>query len=488
VVAQHEVTFHQDTQNEQVILAAALVDEPTRKALLQRIVADHFLTPEHRALWAVLKDITRRQLAYDPATVAKLSGGAIDPAYLGQLADARPDVPENLDYHVGEMLWDKAKHTALTGPISALLEALQNPKETPERVRTLATQINQSLRGYEDRRHLLDAEELIRSQMQEIRARIAGHAIYPYGVKGLDFYEAVANQPRRRRIIPGAAPGQVTVVTGTPGVGKSTFTANVILGLARQKRKVLVGAWEMKGGMTLELLAVISLGWSRSALIDPKTAQLKEGFQLDELRLQQLEQRMREITVYVRFMANPFRRRNHDVKSASNEANLDIIEGYIADSGADVFVADLWKRCLAKDKPEDEERALYQQQTMAEELGVHAILVQQQRSKDVEARPDKRPTREGIKGSGTWTEVADTILGIHRPGLWKPMEDNVFEVDILKQRYGKWPLAVEFDWDGDRGTVTNARSIDYETIATGGSAVDRNFVPARSGLTGGKRR
>ena len=79
-------------------------------------------------------------------------------------------------------------------------------------------------------------------------------------------------------------------------------------------------------------------------------------------------------------------------------------------------------------------RLLIRQQAMLNEMGVHGILAQQQRLKDIELRPDKRPTREGIKGSGAWTEVPDNIIGVHRPALWKPVPDNVLEVDILKQR------------------------------------------------------
>jgi hypothetical protein len=176
----------------------------------------------------------------------------------------------------------------------------------------------------------------------------------------------------------------------------------------------------------------------------------------------QLEERMHLIHPWVRFMKNPFRQRG---TKRSNERNLDIMQEQIADSGCEVFIADLWKRCLVQTDPDDEEEALIRQQAMCEEMGVHAILVQQQRLKDIEARPDKRPTREGIKGSGAWVEVADNIIGVHRPALWKPVTDNVLEIDVLKQRYGKWPLAIEFDWDPDRGMVSGGRSVEYEMIA-----------------------
>jgi hypothetical protein len=111
--------------------------------------------------------------------------------------------------------------------------------------------------------------------------------------------------------------------------------------------------------------------------------------------------------------------------------------------------------------------------------------VQQQRLKDIELRPDKRPTREGIKGSGAWTEVPDNIFGVHRPALWKPVPDNVLEIDVLKQRYGKWPLAVEFDWDPDRGQISGGRSVEYDQAAAmgegGSNPIDQKLHAGRGG-------
>jgi replicative DNA helicase len=483
-----ELVFHSDPLNEQVLLAAALLSVDVRKEAVGRHPPDVFLTDEHRSLWSAIREAVHRGLECDPATLAKLSDGAVDVGFVAELLQQRPAVPDlkTLSYHVEQLLWDRQRHVALTGPIAGLLEAIQK-SEGPERVRALARQVGGTFDGWGDRRYLHDPEELVREQIEDVRRRGAGRATYPTGVRGLDFFGLDGAQ---RRIIPGFAPGLVTVVTGTPGSGKSTCTARFCLEQARMRRKVLVGAWEMKGGTTLELIACMSLtakdpselgDWSRTKLTTPADY---PGW-LTEQRVGVLEQRMRDLSRYVRFLANPFRRSSGE--KTSNERNLDLVHGYISDSGAEVFVADLWKRCLAKAAPEDEEEALYRQQAMAEELGVHCILVQQQRLKDIELRPDKRPTREGIKGSGAWTEIADNIFGIHRPALWKSVPDNVLEIDVLKQRYGRWPLAVEFDWDPDRGMISGGIPVEYEQPGRGESTnpIDR-FVrePSKKGGKG----
>lgn len=443
VVGGREMVVPVDPVNERAVLAAAVVDEGARAALLRKVRADHFLVKRHATLWAALERLHRAGVEPSPSALARETGVAVEE--VGVVLDgAAPG--RAADYHVQALLWDKQRTLAAEGPLRDLLEKLRDPRAEPERVRAHARRLAEALSGTGSGRFLFDSRELARSHAAEIRERAAGRRHYPYGIPGLDYTEDGA-----RRLLMGAAPGKVTVVTGLSGSGKSTLAVHLALGLARQRRRVLFGAWEPGEGMTLELAACISLGWSRSAVL---------AGALTEEELQTFEQRMAQIGEWVTFMDNPFFRRDRGEK-ASNERNLDLVEEHIATARADVFIADLWERCLESDKPEDEKRALFRQQAMVKELGAHAILLAQQR-KDVEQRADKRPTREGIKGSGAWFEVADTLLGTHRPALWKKVDDVVLEVPILKQRWGPWPLCVEFAWDADRGALAGGRSVAYE--------------------------
>jgi len=442
-----------DAFNEQVVLAAAMIDDAFRQQAV-RHAPDVFHVAQHRVAWGALREAHKKGLKPDPATLSRLSNGAVDVAYLADVLRERLDVPgeANLRAAVDALLWDHQKHVALTGPVNALLEAMMEGADVA-RVQGLGRAVAASFDGWGARKHLLDPEELVRTQVDDIRRRMGGTHIYPFGLAGLDFYDPAPGQPSssaRRRILPGAAPGRVTMITGSTGSGKSTVAARFVLGLARLKRRTLYGAWEKSGGMTLELLACMSLGWSRAEMMEGK---------LTEEQLAQLAQRMTEISKYVRFMANPFRRTQGE--KLSNARNLDVVHGYIADSGCEVFVADLFERCLVNDEPSEEKAALFRLQAMTEELNIHTIATAQQK-KEVATRPDKHPTEEGIKGSGAWGEIADNTFGVYRQYQWKPVPDNTIEIDILKQRDGKGMLAVEFDWDADRGMISGGRTIEYE--------------------------
>jgi len=170
---------------------------------------------------------------------------------------------------------------------------------------------------------------------------------------------------------------------------------------------------------------------------------------------------MEKMRPWVTFMDLPFGRERGE--KGSNDRNLDLIHEYIEASGCEVFVADIWNRALPDDMPSEQDQAAYRAQAIAIDTNTHCMLVHQQRLGDVEKRSDPRQTREGMKGAKGIVEVADTIFGSHYPGLFNLVEPVKFEVDILKQRFAKWPLRVEFEFSPDRGMIWGGKGVPYES-------------------------
>lgn len=447
-----------DLVNEQILLAAALVDKPARDLLAQRVRPDMFLEEQHGRIWGAVLEAERKQVVPDVSTLVQLSGGALDKSYLDDLVTAHPRAPVNVRHHLDALMWDVTRAKAVNGPLAEFMQALRDPSSTPERVRALANQIPVSLQGGGSRKFLRDGKQLALETARVIAARRKGFAVYPFGLKALDVYGAadtdekgnsIAGQPL---LVPGAAPGKTTVITGISGGGKSTLTALLVLHLARQARKVLYGAWEMGSEETLELLGCISMGISRS--------RVKAG-QITDAEESALAVTMEAISQYVKFVDMPFLKQRG--KRVTHDEVLDEIHAYIADGGCEVVVFDLWRRAFRRMRDEGEEaEALYRQQAIFEECQVHGILVQQQRLKDVEKRVNPRPTREGIKGSSAWVDIADLIIGMYLPSLMKGTPCTTAETIILKQRYGRWPLSIEHAWDGDLVKLTNGRIVAYD--------------------------
>jgi replicative DNA helicase len=455
-----------DVVNEIVMLAAVLVDADAAARYLPTISADSFYGAGHAAAWAILQKMRDLGLSYDPATVRQMSGGAVDTESLEAYAADRPVVPPNLRYHAECIAWDRARVEAVRGPVSQFLEAIRDPLSEPAKVRSLARAIATSFDGMGDRKYLRDPIGLLREHESELTDRRMGRAIFPFGIDGLDYYGADDPEPNTSRLIPGAAPGKLTVVVGVSGSAKSTTTARLALEQARQGRKVLYGAWEQKSAMTLEIVAALSLGWSRTDLMVGR-------FNADDQK--ELLGEMERLSEWIRFLDLPYGRGTGERRS--NEANLDMLHQYVADACPDFFIADLFRRVLSETEPDDEEQALYRMQAMAQETQAHMLLVQQVRLKDVEQRSDQRPTRESIKGSSAWIDVADTILGWHRPALFKNVPDDTIQAIVLKQRYGKWPLAVEFDWNAEFGSLDRGRTLAYDRPGTEANDLDITLGP-----------
>lgn len=453
-----------DPVNEMVLIAAVVTSAAAWKKYLPSIPSDYFHGKGHATIWEGLREIQARGLNYDPATLRQVSGGQANVELVEEYIEARPEAPPNLRYHVECIFWDNARIQVVRGPLQSFHDAIKDPTAEPERVMSLAQQIARAFEGHGSTRYLRSPEHVVHEQSVHLTERRLGRATYPYGIPGLDYYadgdtnaagEDVSGEPR---FIPGSAPGKITLVTGVTGSGKTTVTCRKCLGMAEEHgRRVLLGAWEQGEGPTLEIIAAMSLGWSRTDLGTGKyTEEDQKELEEEMLRLQEGT----KTGGWIRFFKLPFGRARGERNA--NDQNLDIIHSAVGESGCDVFAADLLRRSFKETDPDDEEQALYRMQAMAEELKVHMIWLHQQRFKDLETRKDKRPTRETVKGSGAWVEVPDTSIGYNRPALWKNVADDVLEALVMKQRFGPWPILVELEYDAEYAHVGDGKVIDYQ--------------------------
>lgn len=448
-----------DTTNEVVIITAVITDEKSRKRYLN-IPSDYFHGPAHAEIWTALQELYRRGLEYNPETMRTLAGDKFDVAVLTDYLAARPDAPVNLKHHVDNLRWDKARVELARGSLPTLIDLVRSSTADREAVMSACKQVGDALKGASDLRYLRSCKAIAREHEYELTARREGRAIYPYGIPGLDLWgpEDVEQRPGKEvkplngksRLIPGVAPGLVTVITGLSGSGKTTVTARMINEQIERKRKVLWGAWEQMPGMSLELIAMMNLGLSRTEIM---TGQFTVEDQAD------LKAEMDRLDPWLEFFELPFGRERGEKGEYFNDRNLDLIHQYIAESGAEVFVGDVFKYALREVRPDEEDFALKRMRAIGMETKCHMFLIQHLSLKEVERRADKRPTRDALMGSTGWINVGDTVIGIHARHLFESVPAEKIEFHILKQRFGRWPLTVECDWDGEYGAIEGGRTM-----------------------------
>lgn len=435
-----------DDAHEHALIAAAFVSREVRAKYTKLFPSDWFFgEPDNARLWSVAGELSRRDLDYDPATVKRIAPD-VDVDFLDKLVRARPEVPPNLPQFALDLQWERTRIETARGPLSALVDEVKKKAGNRERIRSLASQVAEGFDKGGDRPYLSDPENLIRRVIEKIEARLEGQTCWDYGIPGLD----VDLETGERRTIPGLAPGQVTLITGLSGGGKSTGTNQICVAQALAGKRVLNGAFEMGDEDTLELCATLAVGESRT-----KTSL----GHLDAAALARVKDAVRMVGSRVRFMKNPFG--VEPGRWGVNQRNLDLLHRYVADGGWDVAIFDLFSYAIEQVDPAEETIALRRIQSIAQSTGVHVILVHQLTLKEVEKQQDKRPTRSTIKGSGAWVEVPDTIFGIHRDAIWKDVPDDRVAWICLKQRRAAWPWCVEFDYDPQVGLALNGRTVKY---------------------------
>lgn len=455
------VRIPHDPINESVVLAATIVDEGTRKRYLATLEPAMFFGTGHALIWATLQELYRKGLNYDPATMRQIGGPDLDITYLEDLLNQRPALPPNLNHHIEMLVWDFARVSTAKGAVTRFLELLKDPKTDPVALRSASEEITAGL-ATGSNRSLRNPKQLVAEQMKIIYSRLEGIACYGFGIPGLDLYGKgdtkldadgrIVDLAGTPRLIPGTFPGQITCVTGLSGSGKTSVTARGVLGMFNAGRRITYGAFEQGSGMTLELLAAFSLGMSRSDLMTGRfTSQDAE----------ELREAMARIGERVLFDEMPYERFSNRQKFPNDRA-IDRIVQSIIDSDCEVYVADLFRRVLTETDPDAEDHALIQIQQAAKKTGCHIILVQQQKSKEVEASKSKLPRRDTIKGVSTWVDISDEILGFHRPALWKNVPDDKIFSLVLKQRFGPFPMMVEHDWNSEFASVEGGRTVEMQ--------------------------
>lgn len=444
--------FVYDASNEALVLRAAIAcareeDRSKFRALMHSIGEDEFLVAQHCSVWRVLRRVADGGLEYTTETVLQLMASEPSPVDVDHLAELESTavIPANLDWHVQTLRWDATRARVVKNGLPDLVRDLSDPRVTVEKAVTSARAVVRALEGGGGRRFIHRREELAAVYRAELATRRAQGNFYPCGFEHVD-----------RLMSEGFKPGNTAIITGLSGSGKSTMAARLAINLARAGRRPLICAWEMGGVSTLDVIVSMLTGISLEVVI-------KGAY--SDTDCKRLERASDWANRKILFMENAFFGQvasgNDKKQRRSNDRNLDILEGYIAESGCDEIIMDLWDRILADQSPDAVTDALYRQQNMHREYSVHGTLLVQLRLKDVERRADKRPTRESIKGVGTFVEVADLIFGVHRDAQFKDVPDNTIELICLKQRKGRSNWAVRFGWAGDVCEISGGEEVPY---------------------------
>jgi len=259
-------------------------------------------------------------------------------------------------------------------------------------------------------------------------------------------------------LVGGFSIGDISVMAGRPGMGKSAFKTNLIKQFCERKLGVI--SFGLEQGFSIEqarlesLLTEIPLGEIVNA----------RNWEKGDYRLKLLAKANKHMDENWNYHIIPSRSINiSDVRNIlyqiTRQRKVDIVFFDLFDKLVDVNVAN--------NKAQNVGVKLGELARLAEEFSVHInCLVQINRR--IDARTEKRPNISDLKDSGSYEEMARLILLLYREQYYFPDSlNNSIEVIIAKQNNGPNGTAL---FDFNESTLEVKPEINEMNIFDAGGA------------------
>lgn len=441
--AENEFIQLHSQEAEQSVLGGLMLDNLAWDKVSDFLTAEQFFDRAHqliaRSLFALLSD----GKPTDVVTMVEVlqAHGHADTVggleYLVSLVQNTPSATNIRRY--AEIVAEKAVARNAIHITSEMVESLQTPKgvRAAELVDRAAGALEMLTADKGSEEKTLDAVTLAKRCIDNIGRRYS----MPEGqMDGLP--TGWADLDAR---LMGLQPGDLVIIAGRPGMGKTVMAMNVAEHVARFVGPVFVFSQEM----------------SETQLGDRQIASLA-GIPLDNLRSGRLEdddwQRMtfyaslvQELRMYIDFRAalSPEQVRNkcRQLSRRHGRPALIVIDYLQLMRGPSNGTGD--------NRNHEMGYITGAMKALAKEMGCPVILLSQL-SRNVEQRTNKRPLMADLRDSGSIEQDADIVLFPYRDEYYNPDSGDAGTVEVIigKFRQGE-PKPVRLGWQGQFARMTN---------------------------------
>jgi replicative DNA helicase len=377
-------------------------------------------------LYAEMEYLTLKQLEPDPALIvpsleAKNQLDSVGGKHNIQKLMSKEYKEDNFSEYC-DILVKSYMGRSLMAMVSGVKKEALNTETLPDTISSLRRGLDDliGMRGGADTVHVSD---LAMDVFNDIIARRESPGIrgVTWGVASID------------TVTGGKSPGDLVIVAGRPGAGKSSVVCNSVWADAMAGKGSLIISREMKPKDLFERLISIDTGIPSTNI---RLGVLNQE-QINEIR--DSAARIKKLPIYLdgNFRTNDV----YYFESIINrlKKRYDISNVYL----------DYLQIVADRDEHQTMEIGRYTRlfKLMAEELNICSILLSQLNRK-VEERDDKRPMMSDMKQSGAIEEDADFVIGLYRDEYYHPetKAKGLMEYLILKNRNGPTgTVTVKFD-------------------------------------------
>ena len=402
------------------------------------LLPEDFSQERHAAVFRAIKAIFESQRTPDVLTVIEEFSKIPNPPespFVFDLADRAPIYSEETLQQYCSIILEKSLHRSLIEQCSKSIDESYSQKiEFDE----LLDKTTNELINLGNRRHtnsVMPFKTLMGDLLERIREQSA---------KGSSILGISSGYSRLDAMCSGLKPGDMVIIAGRPGMGKTGFAINMALAIAKHALNVLFFSLEMPAQQILNRFVSIECSINSKSLLNAKfdadeTTRLWGNFDsmanlpifIDEsssLTIPELRSKAKKLDAELRKTPNPARQ-------DPNKLDCIFID-YLQLMDSNVF---------KEDKVRQVEYNSKNIKKLAKDLGIPIIAMAQLNRKIEERRGGKvefssnKPMLSDLKDSGSIEQDADMVMFIHREDFYKKKEEdknNEAEIFVEKNRHG----------------------------------------------------
>ena len=242
----------------------------------------------------------------------------------------------------------------------------------------------------------------------------------------------------------GLTRGEITIIGGRPGHGKSTMLLNLLSNILASKRKVLLFNRELTNVEVLKKLLALESGRLSYAMIRQGMYDIKQLQELDRVR------------DYIAKKYNPKHFRMYD-QIRDFPASATEIKKFKPDVIFDDYIQLITPTGKEDQRRLQLERIVNDYKWIAKEYNCVVILASQL-NRALETRGNPKPQLSDLAESGSIEQVAENVFFVYYPykvpATAKPENKNQLVLVAAKVRYGETG-SIQMAYDGDKCKMYN---------------------------------
>jgi replicative DNA helicase len=417
---------------EEQVVGAVLVDGAALDEISGMIEAGDFYSPACRAVFQAALDLDAKGEAVNLLFVAdklkavgKLAGVG-GPAALSGLAGLSA-TSATITHYAGMVREYATRRAIMTEAARILQESETPPDDLSGWLDDIARRLSRITDGgvKADFRAVSDLAAAVLADAEALVDGKTGDAIAS-GLSALD-----------KRTGGGFKPGELVIIAGRPGAGKSALAASIALAAAKAGHAVGLISLEMSRAEIMKRLLCQEAQVPLDAL---RPGGLQDG---DWTRILDATEDLRALPIVI-----------DDSPALSAWQARARARRIARERGLDVLVVDYLQLLSGERKRGDNrEREIADisrsLKLIARELKI-PVLALSQLNRAPEAREEGRIRLADLRESGAIEQDADVVLSLYRPGLYSPanFEAGYSRLEILKQRNGPSSIFIELGFNG----------------------------------------